>query len=424
MRAGQGVWRFKSSFKKRVLQSVLAVGLSPFEPTPPATGCALSNGENMQYHPIADIFPLLDGQPFRDLVDDIRQHGLREPIWVYEDQILDGRNRWRACCEVNAALRFKQYEGDDPVGFVVSLNLHRRHLNESQRGMVGSKLAKLKVGKPNRENSTDYSNKSAAELLNVSDYTIKSAKKVQNKGTPDLIKKVEAGTVRVSTAADIATLPENQQDIIVGLGEKAILMAAKEIRSKKAAVRREENERIRQQAMAIEPPEGQYRCIVMDPPWPMKKISRDLYPEQTPELDYPTLSLEDIKRLTVPAAEQCHLWLWTTQRFLWDARDMLVDWGFTCLAVMVWHKAGGFQPAGLPQFNCEFVIIGRRGALEFNDTKNFPLCFQAPRREHSRKPDEFYDLVSRVSPEPRIDMFSREPREGFAQFGAEPHVFS
>ena len=308
---------------------------------------------------------------------------------------------------------------------MVSLNLARRHLNESQRAMVASKVANLQKGRPskNSANLRSFSNGDAAKGLNVSERSVSSAKKVQKQGIRELINKVESGDVKVSVAADVATLPDNQQQVIVSLGEKAILQAAKEIRAKKAKVRQDENEKLRQKALAVPPPEGKYRCIVMDPPWPMRKIERDVRFEQTPELDYPVMTIGQMMDIDVPAADQCHLYLWTTQRFIWDARNLLDHWGFRHLAIMVWYKAGGFQPVGLPQYNCEFVLIGRKGGLEFNSTKNFSLCFQAPRREHSRKPNEFYHLVKRVSPGPRLDMFSREAREGFEQFGNEPNAF-
>ena len=69
------------------------------------------------------------------------------------------------------------------------------------------------------------------------------------------------------------------------------------------------------------------------------------------------------------------------------------------------------------------MILARRGGQPFLETKAFPVCFEGKRREHSRKPEEFYDLVKRVSPEPRIDIFSRESREGFDQFGNEKDKF-
>ena len=380
------------------------------------------------YHPLADVFPLMHGQAFDELTEDIRSHGLKEPIWLYEHKVLDGRNRLRACNAADVDPVFCEYEGDDPLGFVVSLNLHRRHLDESQRAMVGEKLATMKNGGDRKSDQsanlrTDLTVSQAAELLNVSERSITSAKKVQSQGIPELVRKVESGEVKVSVAADVATLPEDQQRHLVALNDKAILNAARDIRSQKAIARREENDRIRQKALAVPPPEGQYRCIVVDPPWPVKKVQRDDRPNQTPELDYPVMSLDEIHELDIPSAELCHLYLWTTQRFLYTSFDLLQHWGFSYLSVMVWHKPGGFQVSGFPQFNCEFVLIGRKGGLEFNDTKDFKTCFQAPRREHSRKPDYFYDLVKRVSPGPRLDMFSREPREGFEQFGVEPRAF-
>lgn len=383
----------------------------------------------LAFHAIADIFPLMDGQPLADLTDDIKTHGLREPIWLYEGQILDGRNRWRACQAAGVEPVFADYQDDDPVGFVVSLNLHRRHLNESQRAWAVKNIANMQQGRrtdlqpPANMQKVERSVSEVAALSSVSERSIYQARQVDKSGISELGQKVASGEVRVSTAADIATLPPNEQDIIVSLGEKAILMAAKEIRQKKAIERQEANNRIRQQALTTPPPDGQYRCIVIDPPWPMQKIERDLHPEQTPELDYPVMTLEDISDIDLPTADQCHLYLWTTQRFIWSAKDLLTHWGFKHLAIQVWHKNGGFQPAGLPQYNCEFVLIGRKGGLEFMTTKNFPLCFDAPRREHSRKPDAFYDLVRRVSPGPRIDMFSREKREGFEQHGVEINVF-
>lgn len=87
----------------------------------------------LDFHPVANIFPLMTGQEFDALVNDIAEHGQAEPIWLYDGQVLDGRNRYRACMELGIVPDVREYTGNDPHAFVVSLNLHRRHLTREQR---------------------------------------------------------------------------------------------------------------------------------------------------------------------------------------------------------------------------------------------------------------------------------------------------
>ena len=174
-------------------------------------------------------------------------------------------------------------------------------------------------------------------------------------------------------------------------------------------------------------PPGKFETIVIDPPWPMLKIERDARPNQA-GFSYPTMDGDELRAFagTVAgmAADDCHLFMWTTQKFLPLSLELLKLYGFRFVFEMVWHKSGGFQPFKLPQFNCEFVVYGRRGSVEFVSTKEFHCCFNGPRREHSRKPDEFYDMVALATRGPRVDVFSREPREGFEQFGNETDHFA
>jgi N6-adenosine-specific RNA methylase IME4 len=91
--------------------------------------------------------------------------------------------------------------------------------------------------------------------------------------------------------------------------------------------------------------------------------------------------------------------------------------------VMVWHKTTGMQPLALPKYNCEFVVYARKGTPRFVDTKGFRCCFEGKSREHSQKPDEFYDMIAKATEGPRISLFSRGGHEGFEAWGDEVDKF-
>lgn len=177
----------------------------------------------LESHKYAELFPLIQNADFEEFKIDIAENGLREPIWLYEGKILDGRNRYRACLETNTELKTREYEGHDPIGFVLSLNLKRRHLDTAQRSMVASRLANMQQGaRTDIVEISTMSQTQAADLLNVSRESVISAKKVLDQGSEALIQKVDAGELAVSTAAKIAELPEEEQVEIVALGKEEI----------------------------------------------------------------------------------------------------------------------------------------------------------------------------------------------------------
>jgi hypothetical protein len=154
----------------------------------------------MKSHPLADIFPRLDGDDLTALADDIRKNGLRQAIVTCEGMVLDGRNRLAACKIAGVEPRFKEFTGDDPLGYVISLNLTRRHMDASQRAMVAAKIATLKDGqRSDRVQGVPIG--TASKMMNVSTRSVKRARKVIEKADPKLVTDVEQGKVSVTAAA-------------------------------------------------------------------------------------------------------------------------------------------------------------------------------------------------------------------------------
>jgi ParB-like chromosome segregation protein Spo0J len=160
----------------------------------------------MKAHPLSDVFPMLDAGELAELAADIEANGLQEPVVTLDGMILDGRNRWAAC----KSLKMKQvptreYDGANPLAFVISANIRRRHLTTSQRAMIAAELAKMPHGGDRRSDQAANlpleTQASAAALLNVSDRSVRDAATVLANGKPREVAAVKAGEAAVATTA-------------------------------------------------------------------------------------------------------------------------------------------------------------------------------------------------------------------------------
>lgn len=166
----------------------------------------------MKFHPYSEIFPLIEGADFDSLVADIKEHGLREKIWLYDGRVIDGRNRFLACQKAKVKQQYREFKGDDAaaLSFVVSANVQRRHLSESQRASAAAKAATLKQGQQTGK-FAGMTQSEAADAFHVSERSVRSARKVIEEGSKDLQRAVDAGEVSVSKAASVVDLPKPKQ---------------------------------------------------------------------------------------------------------------------------------------------------------------------------------------------------------------------
>lgn len=375
----------------------------------------------LEFHPLSQIFPLIEGVEFDDLVSDIRTHGIREPIWLYDGQIIDGRNRYRASAVAGADCPMREYLGDDPAAFVVSLNLKRRHLNESQRAMVAAKLANLGDGQRS-DQVQGTSIEGASTLLNVGRASVERAKTVHRDGAPELRHAVEQGKVSVSAAADVATKPQAEQREIVARGEKEILQAAKAIRADRAVASREtrlDNLAEISKGNTDLDTSQRYPIIYADPPWryenpPMGGTNRSI------ENHYPTMTLEEICAMPVAglATDDAMLYLWATAPKLAECMEVITAWGFEYRTNIVWDKESigmGYHARN----QHEILLIAKRGNIPPPQAGKQPSSVHREKRaEHSAKPVFYYEMIEEAYPQlPKIELFCRSPRDGWAVWG-------
>lgn len=194
-----------------------------------------------EFHPLANIFPLMTGREFDELVNDIKLRGLREPIVRVDGAILDGRNRARACEKAGVEPAFVDFDGDDPLRFVISRNLIRRHLKESQRALVAARLANIpQGGRRDLRDCGRISQAESAQLLNVSERSVRSGTQVKEHAAPDVVDAVERGIISISAADRISRLPIKEQSKLVGAGSRAVVAAARKSRRNHAGSGRQQ----------------------------------------------------------------------------------------------------------------------------------------------------------------------------------------
>ena len=371
---------------------------------------------------------MMSATEFESLKADIKHNGLFEPIWQHEGKIIDGRNRYQACVETGVTPHFREWDGIGSLtAFVVSLNLHRRHLTESQRGMVAAKLANIELGQNQHFlgsanlRTHQISQAEAAELLNVSERTVTAAAKVKDEGALELVRAVESGAASVSAAAQVATLPVEEQREIVAQGEAEILKAAKEIRAKKTEARRVERiERIADLSReSIQPLTsiGRYPIILADPPW-----AYDFNKDDADEIEnhYPTMDLEAICDLPVSesALDDCVLFLWTTSPKLEESFAVINAWGFNYRTCAIWDKEW-IGPGYYFRQRHELLLVATRGSVPVPAPSSRPdSIFLEKRTAHSKKPEIAYQLIESMYPDlPKLELFSRTAREGWTVWG-------
>ena len=197
------------------------------------------------------------------------------------------------------------------------------------------------------------------------------------------------------------------------------LTSASLIRLAKKIIQQAEREETQANTLLPIGADKKYHAIVIDPPWPVQKIVREVRPNQDC-FAYRTMTLDEIAKLPVADLaddEGCHVYLWVTQKYLPAGLVLFEQWGIKYQCAMTWVKPTGMTPFSW-MYNTEHVLFGQIGSLKLAKM-GLKLSFEAPVTKHSEKPEVFYERVRQASPNPRLDMFARKVRDGFDVWGDE-----
>lgn len=380
-----------------------------------------------EFHPIAAIFPMIEGDEFAGLVADVSAHGVRESIWLYEGKILDGRNRYKAAKKAGVSFDTKTFQGTaiEAIERVWSLNRTRRHMTPSQAAMADARRNKMVDAyaavreaakeRQRKYHGNQYDRQESGPVEQIPQVQDEEPKPPAKPKTRDTRAKAAGTNAKYIDAADkiLAEHPEMAADI--DSGKKTLSQAQRELRQAELA------------AKAPPPPSGKYRVIYADPPWKYNDamaISKTGLGESygPAEAHYPPMTISELCALPVRdlAEENAALFLWTTSPLLEDTFQIIKAWGFKYKSSFIWDKV----KHNMGHYNSvrhEFLLVCTRGSCTPDVKKLFDSVQSIERTEkHSEKPHEFRDIIDTIYPNgTRIELFSRQSVAGWDAWGNE-----
>lgn len=336
----------------------------------------------------ADL-PQLSKEAYGQLRSEIEERGILVPIELDEDgNVLDGAHRMRVCEELGVSAPTITRRGlseEEKQAHALTLNLTRRHLSPEDRKQLHRKMRAL--GKSLR---------AIAEATGSSPSTVKRDTAGVSPDASERVIGKDGKTYLATRPAPVINYPEAITE---------------------AELVREQRKEAQPIAEPVPPPRGKFQVIYADPPWELGGSGSELAVEN----HYETQTLEEIKQLPVPAADDSVLFLWVVSSKLREGLETMEAWGYEYLTNITWAK----NKQGLGRYvrtQHELLLIGKRGKIPVPEAADRPSSvIHAPRGAHSVKPDEAYEAIERMFPTltKRIELYARRPRKGWRNWGKE-----
>lgn len=384
----------------------------------------------MKVHEVCSLFPEMSAEEFEQLKADIKEHGQKVPVELYKGQIIDGRNRYKACKELGIDVETVEITLDPDeslTDYVVALNLHRRHLSASQRAAIAVEIEKrhaIEAKERQREGARKGGSVKPSDPRKVEQLVAQPSRDPQARD-----KAAAAVGVNRQYVQDAKKISQTDPHLFSQLiaGQVTLPQAKRQIRQ-------EESAKVAKTVANNLPVQNIYRVLYADPPWQYSD-SGDIYKSDRggaggygkAEHHYATLSIEalcnlgpKIRKLT---ADNAVLFLWVTSPMLQDCFEVIGAWGFKYKASFVWdkvkHNFGHYNSV-----RHEFLLICTKGSCTPDEKKLVDSVVSIERGAHSEKPSKFRNIISDLYTRgKKIELFHRgSPVKGWDTWGIETGV--
>lgn len=364
------------------------------------------------------LIPPLSGEERAGLEKSIIEEGCRDSIVTWQGVIVDGHNRYEICTAHGIPFNVIEKDfadRDEAHDWIIDNQCSRRNISDAMRThlqlqkstyrMEQAKVARLEG---NSRGGKSYDNchmtsepinvnKEVAEAVGVSEKTVSRVRQIEQHATPEVKEAVLAGTMSINEGYKRVRAEKKKQERDKAIEEAHT--AGKESRS-----------------IDLYDPPCKYRVIYADPPWSYND-KQNTGTLGGAEKHYDTMPLEDICALPVPSTDEAVLFMWVTSPMLEDSFKVINAWGFKYKSSFVWDKVSH----NMGHYNSvrhEFLLIATKGSCTPDVQRLHDSVVSIKREEHSRKPEEFRDIIDEIYPiGDRLEMFARTAPEGWDVWG-------
>ena len=379
--------------------------------------------QEIDIHPLSQLFPEMNPIEFRQLVEDIRINGQLEPVVLHPEckRIIDGKHRSAAVSELGIKLKYRVFDGnpDDLFQLVLSLNLKRRHLTPSQKAVLGLRVEEYEAQKASIRRRATQNNITGGVLAD--DLPDKATLPSQVGQARDIAAKLVGVSARY--IQDAKKIKEYSPELLAQITRGEISLNRAILENKRA-------ERISLVSQLQREKPQTYNVILADPPWDYGDPNVNTGSIGIQLDHYGSMSDSEISKILhqteIDIADNAVCLLWATNPMLVRALKIMEEWGFSYKTNLCWVKDREY-PTGLGYYfrsKHEILLLGVRGSFLPLTREAVPSFLMTKPREHSRKPDEIYDIIETLYPNCNyLEMFARNRRDGWDCYGNETEKF-